>query len=38
MLLRKAIYAHEIDVWSFGCLMAEVVLREPLLNGDSEIA
>lgn len=38
MLLRKSQYAHEIDVWSFGCLMAEVILREPLLNGDSEIA
>jgi len=38
LLLRKALYSHEIDVWSFGCLMAEVALGEPLFNGDSEIA
>jgi serine/threonine protein kinase len=38
LLMRKTLYAHEIDVWSFGCLMAEIALGEPLFNGDSEIS
>ena len=38
MILRKPKYSFEIDVWSFGCVMAEIMLQEPLFNGDSEIA
>ncbi|KAL4462051.1 hypothetical protein ABPG74_000896 [Tetrahymena malaccensis] len=37
LLLRKSIYTFEIDMWSFGCLLAEIVLNEPLFAGDSEI-
>lgn len=38
LLLRRNLYSHEIDVWSFGCLLAEVALNEPLFNGENEIA
>lgn len=27
----------EVDVWSLGCIFAEMHRREPLLMGDSEI-
>lgn len=33
LLLRKSIYTFEIDMWSFGCLLAEIVLNEPLFSG-----
>lgn len=37
MLLRKNIYSNEIDIWSFGCVLAEIALSEPLFNGETEI-
>lgn len=37
ILLRSDIYGFEIDMWSFGCLFAEIVLKEPLFNGETEI-
>ncbi len=33
LLLRKSLYAFEIDMWSFGCLFAELAISEPLFNG-----
>lgn len=30
MLFRKNVYAFEVDLWSLGCLMAELALGEPL--------
>ncbi|EGR33538.1 serine threonine kinase cdc2, putative [Ichthyophthirius multifiliis] len=37
LLLRKSSYSQEIDIWAFGCLLAEIALNEPLFQGDSEI-
>ena len=37
LLLRKNIYSFEVDIWAFGCLLAELVMNEPLFNGDTEI-
>lgn len=37
LLLRKSLYSFEVDIWAFGCLLAELVMNEPLFNGDSEI-
>lgn len=37
LLLRKTIYSFEIDIWSFGCLLAELAQNEPLFNGETEI-
>ena len=30
-------YSTEIDMWSIGCIMAELLLKEPLFQGKSEI-
>lgn len=37
MIFRKEIYSSEIDLWSIGCLLAEMALGEPLFNGESEV-
>jgi len=37
LLLRKNIYSFEVDIWAFGCMLAELVINEPLFNGDTEI-
>ena len=37
LLMRKNLYSFEIDMWSFGCLFAEMAINEPLFNGESEI-
>ena len=37
ILMRKPLYSQEIDMWAFGCIMAEMTINEPLFNGDSEI-
>lgn len=29
-------YTHAIDIWSFGCLLAELIMGVPLFTGDSE--
>lgn len=36
-LLRKLKYAFEVDLWTAGCLLAELALGRPLFDGDSEI-
>jgi cell division cycle 2-like protein len=30
-------YSHPLDMWSVGCIMAELLAKEPLLPGRSEI-
>ena len=37
MLFRKNQYAFEVDLWSVGCLFAELALGEPLFTGESEV-
>jgi serine/threonine protein kinase len=37
MIFRKEVYAFEVDLWSVGCLFAELALGEPLFNGESEV-
>lgn len=37
LLLRKVNYSQEIDMWSVGCLMAEIASSQVLFDGDSEI-
>lgn len=35
LLLRKHLYSFEVDVWAAGCILAEIVLTEPLFAGGS---
>jgi len=37
LLLRKSLYSFEVDIWAFGCILAELAMNEPLFNGDTEI-
>ncbi|CAG9311554.1 unnamed protein product [Blepharisma stoltei] len=37
LLFRKDIYGFEVDVWTVGCLMAELITGQALFNGESEI-
>ena len=37
LLMRKNLYSFEVDIWSFGCLLAELATNEPLFKGESEI-
>lgn len=37
LLFRKDYYSFEIDLWSIGCLLAEMAIGEPLFNGESEV-
>lgn len=37
ILLGAKQYACPVDVWSIGCIFAEMVTRRPLFPGDSEI-
>jgi serine/threonine protein kinase len=30
-------YLPNIDVWSVGCIFAEMIMGKPLFNGNSEI-
>eukprot|EP00304_Pavlova_gyrans_P012039 CAMPEP_0206048578 /NCGR_PEP_ID=MMETSP1466-20131121/24469_1 /ASSEMBLY_ACC=CAM_ASM_001126 /TAXON_ID=44452 /ORGANISM="Pavlova gyrans, Strain CCMP608" /LENGTH=410 /DNA_ID=CAMNT_0053423641 /DNA_START=123 /DNA_END=1351 /DNA_ORIENTATION=- len=36
LLLGETRYGPEVDMWSIGCVFAELLLREPLLNGNTE--
>ena len=36
MLLGCSAYTSAIDIWSAGCVMAELVTASPLFRGDSE--
>ena len=38
LLLGTPRYTAAIDCWSLGCVVAEVLLGEPLLTGGSEVA
>lgn len=37
VLLGSARYSCPVDVWSIGCIFAEMTTRKPLFQGDSEI-
>uniref|UniRef100_T1GSC0 cyclin-dependent kinase n=1 Tax=Megaselia scalaris TaxID=36166 RepID=T1GSC0_MEGSC len=37
ILLGTKMYATGVDIWSLGCIFAEMILRKPLFAGDSEI-
>ncbi|XP_055306681.1 cyclin-dependent kinase 2 isoform X2 [Sitodiplosis mosellana] len=37
ILLGTKLYATSVDLWSLGCIFAEMILRKPLFAGDSEI-
>ncbi|KAL9164725.1 hypothetical protein ABFS82_06G122800 [Erythranthe guttata] len=37
LLLEANEYSTAIDMWSVGCIMAELLLKRPLFNGTSEI-
>ncbi|CAD8108361.1 unnamed protein product [Paramecium sonneborni] len=35
--IKQQAYTQEIDIWSFGCIIAELYLLSPLLAGNTEI-
>jgi serine/threonine protein kinase len=35
-LLSWKKYSYEIDVWSVGCILAEMMLRHPLFPGQEQ--
>ncbi|XP_016508954.1 cyclin-dependent kinase G-2 [Nicotiana tabacum] len=37
LLLGAKQYSTAIDMWSLGCIMAELLRKEPLFNGKSEV-
>jgi cell division cycle 2-like protein len=37
LLLNCTIYDSSIDIWSLGCIFAEIVLRDPLFQGQDEL-
>lgn len=37
ILLGSSQYSTPVDIWSVGCIFAEMVTRKPLFPGDSEI-
>ncbi|XP_037913357.1 cyclin-dependent kinase 2 isoform X2 [Hermetia illucens] len=37
ILLGTKFYATGVDIWSLGCIFAEMIMRRPLFPGDSEI-
>ena len=37
ILLGSKQYSTPVDIWSVGCIFAEMVNRRPLFSGDSEI-
>jgi len=36
LLLGAKQYSTAIDMWSLGCIMAELLSKEPLFNGRTE--
>lgn len=36
LLLGSKQYSTAIDMWSLGCIMAELLSKEPLFNGRTE--
>ena len=37
LLLKMNEYATPIDIWSIGCIFAELALRKPLFVGQNEL-
>lgn len=37
ILLGTKFYSTGVDIWSLGCIFAEMILKRPLFPGDSEI-
>jgi serine/threonine protein kinase len=37
ILLGSQLYSTPVDIWSIGCIFAEMVTKRPLFPGDSEI-
>jgi cell division cycle 2-like protein len=37
LLLGSKLYSTPIDIWSVGCIFAEIITRKPLFPGKSEI-
>lgn len=37
LMFRPNIYTQEVDMWSVGCILAELVLQEPLFRAGSEL-
>lgn len=37
ILLGCKYYSTGVDVWSLGCIFAEMILKRPMFPGDSEI-
>jgi cyclin-dependent kinase 1 len=37
VLLGSQRYSCPLDIWSIGCIFAEMVMKKPLFHGDSEI-
>ena len=37
VLYGATLYGPAIDMWSVGCIFAELILRAPLFNGQSEL-
>ncbi len=37
LLLGEYNYSTELDIWSVGCIMAELVLRDAMFKGKSEL-
>lgn len=37
LLLGETEYSTAVDMWSVGCVMAELIQKEPLLPGKGEI-
>jgi len=35
VLLGDEIYSIPVDIWSMGCIFAEMFLRRPVFTGDS---
>lgn len=36
LLLGTKLYSTAIDMWSLGCIMAELLSKQPLFNGKTE--
>jgi len=37
LLLGSTDYCSKVDMWSVGCIFAELILREPLIAGKNEM-